>query len=91
MLKKRRIHFNSSVCHWHLVLARKRCVIPNNYFWGCIKLATDPASLELGSGWYKHHNLAVAYDVCGSVHQNIIPIGNPTSCNSVSKFYFIFV
>jgi hypothetical protein len=30
-------------------------------------------------------------DVCGSVHHSIIHIKNPTRCNSVSKFYFIFI
>jgi len=29
-------------------------------------------------------------DVCGSVRHSIIHIENPTRCNSVSKFYFIF-
>jgi len=28
-------------------------------------------------------------DVCGSVYHSIIHIGNPTRCNSVSRFYFI--
>jgi len=27
----------------------------------------------------------------GSVHHSIIHIENPTRCNSVSKFYFIFI
>jgi len=30
-------------------------------------------------------------DVCGSMHHSIIHIENPTRCNSVSKFYFIFI
>jgi len=30
-------------------------------------------------------------DVRGSVHHSIIHIKNPTRCNSVSKFYFIFI
>jgi hypothetical protein len=30
-------------------------------------------------------------DVCGSVRHSIIHIENPTRCNSVSKFYFIFI
>jgi len=33
------------------------------------------------------HDLGVR----GSVHHNIIQIKNPTRCNSVSKFYFIFI
>jgi hypothetical protein len=31
------------------------------------------------------------FDVRGSVHHRIIHIENPTRCNSVSKFYFIFI
>jgi len=31
------------------------------------------------------------YDVRGSVHHSIIHIENPTRCNSVSKFHFIFI
>ena len=31
------------------------------------------------------------FDVRGSVHHRIIHIRNPTRCNSVSKFYFIFI
>jgi len=30
-------------------------------------------------------------DVRGSVHHSIIHIENPTRCNSVSKFYFMFI
>jgi hypothetical protein len=30
-------------------------------------------------------------DVRGSVHHSIIHKENPTRCNSVSKFYFIFI
>jgi hypothetical protein len=30
-------------------------------------------------------------DVRGSVHHNVIHIGIPTKCNSVTKFYFIFI
>jgi len=30
-------------------------------------------------------------DTCGYVHHSIIHIENPTRCNSVSKFYFIFI
>ena len=29
-------------------------------------------------------------DVCGSVHHSIIHKENPTRCNSVSKFHFVF-
>jgi hypothetical protein len=31
------------------------------------------------------------FDICESVHRSIIHIENPTRCNSVSKFYFIFI
>jgi hypothetical protein len=30
-------------------------------------------------------------NVCGSVHHSIIHKENPTRCNSVSKFYLIFL
>ena len=31
------------------------------------------------------------FDICGSMHHSIIHIEDPTRCNSVSKFYFIFI
>jgi len=31
------------------------------------------------------------FDVSGSVHHSVIHKENPTRCNSVSKFYFIFI
>jgi hypothetical protein len=36
-------------------------------------------------------HLFTGLDVCVSVHHSIIHKENPTRCNSVSKFYFIFV
>jgi len=43
--------------------------------------------LLVGEGWHSGRN----WGLCGSVHHSIIYIENPTSCNSVSKFYFIFI
>jgi len=36
-------------------------------------------------------NIPYSFDVRGSVRHSIIHIKNPTRCNSVSKFYFIFI
>jgi len=36
-------------------------------------------------------SIRCALDVRGYVHHSIIHIENPTRCNSVSKFYFIFI
>ena len=44
----------------------------------------EPAAVALGLS-------AAELDVCGSVHHSIIHKENPTRCNSVSKFYFIFI
>jgi len=53
--------------------------------------------------WYALHNLFIVLEmfkvwnsestlgVCGSVHHSIIHKENPTRCNSVSTFYFIFI
>jgi len=42
--------------------------------------------------WIKHDVRQIqVLDVRGSVHHSIIHIKNPKKCNSVSKFYFIFI
>jgi hypothetical protein len=37
------------------------------------------------------YKYAYGFNVPGSVHDSIIHKENPTRCNSVSKFYFLFI
>jgi len=50
-----------------------------------------PVLLQLYQNYLPEKNLFLQLDVRGSVHYSIIHIKNPASCNSVSKFYFIFI
>jgi hypothetical protein len=46
---------------------------------------------EMNNMYRKQLGLSLQLDVCGFVHHSINHKENPTRCNSVSKFYFIFI
>jgi hypothetical protein len=57
--------------------------------WSFESLAVSICTTSLK--FQKFHILRTKFDVSGSLHHSIFHIGNPTKCNSVSKFYFIFI
>jgi len=52
-------------------------------------LLSPNAFIKFASYALRKHNSG--FDVCGSLHHSIIHKENPTRCNSVSKFYFLFI
>ena len=69
--------------------------MPHFAFKMCHFTSARDIQLSLLTAFYVSRLLAlleqVPLGVCGSVHHSIIHKENPTRCNSVSKFYLIFI
>jgi hypothetical protein len=50
-----------------------------------------PGARRVTQSWLQAEDPQISFDDGKSVHHSIIHKENPTRCNSVSKFYFIFI